>query len=97
MIAILWEFAVQEHKKEEFERHYSPDGAWAQFFRACPAYRGTRLLAGAGNRYITCDCWDSQAAYEEFLRANAAEYAALDRRFAELTLFERSLGIFEMK
>lgn len=97
MIELLWEFVVREEKKEEFEHHYSRAGTWAQFFRASPAYRGTTLLAGADNRYITCDRWDSQDDYEEFRVANAEEYAALDRRFEALTLSERSLGIFEMK
>ena len=97
MIEILWEFVVSEDKKEEFESHYAPAGAWAQFFRASPAYRGTTLLAGEGNRYITCDRWDSREDYEEFRLANAEEYAALDRRFEPLTLSERSLGVFELK
>ena len=97
VIEILWEFVVREDKKEEFVRHYSPSGTWAQFFRTSPAYRGTRLLAGAGNRYITCDSWDSLEDYEEFRLANAEEYAALDGRFETLTLSERNLGIFEMK
>jgi hypothetical protein len=97
VIAILWEFVVPEDKQEEFERHYSAGGAWAQFFAVCAAYRGTSLLAGLQGRYITCDQWDSRDAYEEFYRTNAEEYAALDRRFAALTLSERGLGIFEMK
>lgn len=97
MIEILWEFVVAEEKKEEFERQYSPGGAWTNLFRTSPAYRGTRLLAGAGHRYITCDSWDSQEEYEEFRLANAEEYAALDRRFEAFTLSERNLGIFELK
>ncbi|HUJ39478.1 MAG TPA: hypothetical protein VLW54_02935 [Candidatus Acidoferrales bacterium] len=97
MIEILWEFVVREDSREEFERHYSPQGTWAQFFRTSPAYRGTTLLAGADNRYITGDRWDSREAFEEFRRAHGEEYAALDRRFEALTVWERSLGIFELK
>ena len=97
MIEILWEFVVPEDKKEEFERHYGSAGTWAQFFRVNPSYRGTALLAGEGNRYITCDRWDSQQDYEQFRQTHAAEYSALDRRFEPLTLSERSIGIFELK
>jgi len=97
VIAILWEFLVRADKRDEFEQHYSAAGTWAQFFAASVAYHGTTLLAGEGNRYITCDRWDSLESYEEFRRARADEYAALDRRFEALTLSERSLGIFEMK
>ncbi len=97
MIEILWEFVVPEEKKEEFERHYCSAGTWARFFGASPAYRGSTLLAGEGNRYITCDCWDSRQDYEEFRRTHATEYAVLDRRFEALTRSQRSLGIFELK
>jgi len=97
VIEILWEFVVPEAGKAEFERNYSPDGAWAQLFRKSPAYRGTTLLAGESNRYITCDRWDSREDYEEFRLANAEEYAALDQRFEALTSSERNLGIFELK
>ena len=97
VIAILWEFVVREDKRDEFERHYSSAGTWAEFFGASPAYRSTMLLTGEGNRYITCDEWDTREAYEEFHRAHADAYAALDRQFEALTLSERSLGTFEMK
>ena len=97
MIEILWEFVVAEEHRKEFERHYSSQGTWAQFFHASSAYRGTTLLAGADNRYITCDRWDSREAYEEFRRTRAQDYEALDRRFEALTISERSLGIFELK
>jgi heme-degrading monooxygenase HmoA len=97
VIEVLWEFIVPEQYKAEFERHYSPGGTWAQLFRRSAAYRGTTLLAGTGNRYITCDRWDSREDYEEFRRANAEAYAALDRQCEPLTRLERKLGIFEMK
>ncbi len=97
VIEILWEFVVPEEKRKEFERHYSSAGTWARFFGASPAYRGTTLLAGEGNRYITCDRWASQQDYEEFRRTHAREYEMLDRRFEAVTLSERSLGIFELK
>ena len=97
MIEIFWEFEVREGQGPEFERQYCSTGAWAEFFRRSPAYRGTTLYAGAGNRYITWDRWDSQEAYEEFRLAHREEYDALDQRFAALTVSERSLGLFEMK
>ena len=97
MIEILWEFVVHEDKKEEFERHYSPQGTWAQLFGRSPAYHGTTLLAGENNRYITCDRWDSREDYEEFRLANRVEYDELDNQFQALSVSERNLGIFELK
>ena len=97
MAEILWEFAVHEEHREEFEKNYAANGAWAEFFRRSPAYRGTKLLAGEGDRYITWDSWDSIEAYEEFRLANRAEYDELDDRFKPFTVSERCLGIFQMK
>jgi len=97
MIEIIWEFAVREESREVFERQYSASGAWAELFRRSPAYQGTRLLAGEANRYITCDRWESQEAYEEFRLANRQEYTELDARFEALRLSEHCLGIFEVK
>jgi len=97
MIEILWEFQVREGQGPDFERHYSPKGTWAEFFRRSPAYRGTTLFAGEGLRYLTWDRWDSQEAYEEFRLTNRQEYDELDGRFAALTTSERCLGFFEMK
>ena len=50
MIEIFWEFEVREGQAPEFARQYCSTGAWAEFFRRSPAYRGTTLFAGAGNR-----------------------------------------------
>lgn len=97
MIQILWEFMVREECTAEFEKNYSASGAWAEFFRRSPAYKGTTLLAGEPGRYITCDQWESLEAYEEFRLANRQEYDELDSRFAAFTVSERRLGVFEMK
>jgi heme-degrading monooxygenase HmoA len=97
MIEIVWEFVVREEGKEEFERQYSASGAWAEFFRRSPAYQGSKLLAAEANRYLTCDRWESQEAYEEFRMANRQEYSDLDTKFEALTISERCLGIFEVK
>ena len=45
MIAILWRYRVKPEHREEFERTYGSEGAWAQLFRRHPGYRGTELLA----------------------------------------------------
>jgi len=97
MTEILWEFVIHEEHRAEFEKNYSAGGAWAQFFRRSPAYRGTKLLAGEGERYITQDSWDSLEAYEEFRLANRQEYDEIDDRFKAFTVSERCLGVFELK
>lgn len=98
MITIVWEFVVAADSVAEFERHYAPGGAWAQLFaRAGADYLGTALLHDAERpgRYLTFDRWASRAAWEEFRRAHAADYAALDRMCENLTVSERRIGLFE--
>ena len=97
VLTILWEFRVKAGREAEFERRYGPEGDWAQLFRRSPAYRGTELLRDTAEpgRYLTLDRWESSAAYEEFKRQVAQEYAALDRECEALTESERCLGRFE--
>jgi hypothetical protein len=45
--------------------------------------------------YLTIDRWVSRAAYETFVQADPAAYAALDRRGDALTVRERRLGSFD--
>ena len=94
---IAWEFRVRPEAVAEFERHYGPEGSWAQLFRSAPGYLGSQLLADASTRglYLTIDRWRSEKEYDSFRRANAGGYAALDAQFEKLTLEERELGRYE--
>ncbi len=96
MIEILWEFVVRKEKTSEFEHYYNHSGAWAQLFRKCPAYHSTTLLRESGNRYVTRDCWESLAAFDDFRRGHAQEYDELDRLCEGFTESERRLGVFEV-
>ena len=93
----LWEFHVDGDRREDFERHYGPNGAWVALFRQSAGYIETLLLRDAANplRYLTVDRWESEAAYRAFRARYAAEYAELDRRCAPLTTREISLGHYE--
>jgi heme-degrading monooxygenase HmoA len=97
MFVVLWQFQVKSGLEEKFEKVYGPEGAWADLFRASPAYRGTRLLRDASipGSYYTMDYWDSKTAYETFRNENVAAYAALDGRCEELTNREAHVGSFE--
>lgn len=66
--AYLWEFHVRAESRDEFERHYGPEGSWAALFRRAPGYLGTHLLRdrATDGRYLTIDRWQSEAAYRAF-------------------------------
>ena len=97
MFLVLWEFDVKPGSEGRFELVYGPSGDWAQMFRSDPAYQRTLLLhdAARDHTYLTCDFWNSRAAYENFLRNNRDAYLALDKKCEQLTLAERKVGAFE--
>lgn len=95
--AILWRFVPKAGHLEEFERHYGPEGTWAQFFRLSDRYIRTDLLMGnaARREYLTIDWWKSREDYEQFRALHSDEYPRLDSRFEELNEVEERIGEFE--
>jgi heme-degrading monooxygenase HmoA len=96
MFVVVWQFEIAEEKVAAFEAAYSPEGAWAQLFRASPDYRGTELLRDAyipGN-YLTIDRWASEEAFRAFRKDHDQEYEALDRACDELTSRETRIGAY---
>lgn len=97
MFLALWEFDVKPGSEKRFELVYGPDGDWAQLFRRDPAYQRTLLLrdASRAHTYLTCDFWESRAAFETFRQCNSEAYRALDEECEGLTAKERKIGAFE--
>lgn len=92
----LWEFIVETEHLDEFERHYGPQGSWAQLFRQSPGYIQTLLLRGSTDpsRFVTIDRWEDEEAYRRFRRTFSRQYADLDRRCDRLTMRETLIGEF---
>lgn len=90
----MWAFVIREDSRQQFERHYGPDGTWAQLFRQSEGYIETLLLHDRNDplRYITVDRWRSHREYGEFRLRFAAEYATLDGQCEQMTSHEESLG-----
>ena len=97
MYLVIWEYAVVEELRAEFEQAYSAGGEWSALFQGAQDYLGTELYRDANHahRYITIDRWLSQLAYQRFIEAHRAEYEALDRKCERLILSERRIGSFE--
>lgn len=94
--AYVWEFLVRPEKAMLFERLYGPEGDWVALFRRAEGYIDTLLLKDRDvpSRYVTVDRWESEGAYQRFRKAFADDYRALDERAQELTVRERSLGVY---
>jgi heme-degrading monooxygenase HmoA len=74
VIALVFSYDV--HDAVEFERVYSPEGEWAEFFRQGRGYIGTELLRDVETpgRYLVIDRWESADAYNTFVAERQAEY-----------------------
>jgi hypothetical protein len=71
----IWEFHVLTRFQDAFERHYGPNGAWAELFRLSPDYIETLLLKDQSHpgRYVTVDRWGSKIAYLTFRDTHSTE------------------------
>ena len=96
MFVVVWQFEIAEEKVAAFEAAYSPEGAWAQLFRASPDYRGTELLRDSyiHGTYLTIDRWASEEAFRAFRKEHDQEYETLDRACDSLTGRETRIGAY---
>jgi heme-degrading monooxygenase HmoA len=96
MFVILWEFEVKPGSEARLQRAYGPEGPWVRLFQRDSHYRGTQLQKDPSRPffYLTIDCWDSEADYENFLRANRAAYEEIDRDTQGIMIQERRILSF---
>jgi heme-degrading monooxygenase HmoA len=92
----IWEYEVLPSEEAEFLTHYAADGTWVGLFQRSEGHLATELYRDRAQpqRFITIDHWQSEAAFREFRSRFAAEFEALDRQCARLTLREALLGEF---
>jgi heme-degrading monooxygenase HmoA len=97
MFVRIWQFRVPSEKADEFREVYGSAGAWATLFRREAGFLGTELLNSTThpNIFVTIDRWISPEAWAAFLRAWGDEYAAMDRRCAELSVAQGEIGSFQ--
>lgn len=95
--SVIWEFAVEERLRGDFERAYGPGGPWARLFAEGQGFLETRLLRAkeSPGTYQTIDRWTSREAYAEFKRAFAARYDELDEEVGTLSRRETYIGLFD--
>ncbi|MBI1799164.1 MAG: antibiotic biosynthesis monooxygenase [Candidatus Eisenbacteria bacterium] len=97
MLVIVWEYRVKRDRVEEFETLYRPDGAWGDLFREAAGFVSVTLMKDLSDpaRFVVADRWTSLAAYENFKRERAAEYAALSERGHRWIERESEIGRFD--
>jgi hypothetical protein len=98
MIEIVWEFAVTEAARGQFELSFGPGGTWSRLFRDCPGFRGTTLLRDTERpgHYLAVEIWDGSTQREAALASRAAEYARLEASLACWTESRSEVGVFRV-
>jgi hypothetical protein len=96
MFVVLWEFDVKPGSETRFEKVHGPSGEWARLFQRDPAWRRTLLLRDPfrERKYVTCDFWANEKAYDAFKKGNSNAYRELDNACEDLTTAERKIGAF---
>jgi heme-degrading monooxygenase HmoA len=98
MYVRIWEFRVKPGNEAEFRTTYGPRGSWTELFGSAGGYLGTELLASTMDSaiFVTIDRWESEAAWQTFLRTWTDDYQTLDRACEALTESEREIGQFRV-
>jgi hypothetical protein len=91
---VIWEFVVKPGREAGFERVYGPSGDWVRLFQQDRNHLRTELIRvpGTSHRYLTLDCWKSEAAYDRFRQKHLAVYKAIDRKCSQMTERECKLA-----
>lgn len=95
--SVIWEFAVEESRRSDFERAYAAGGPWARLFAEAAGFLETRLLRAKESQgvYQTIDRWASREAYAAFKRDFAERYEELEEEVGELSRRESYIGLFD--
>lgn len=96
MFAYVWEYIIDDHKRENFLHYYGPEGVWVRFFQQGDGYLRTELLEDVQNprRFLTIDYWKSKADRDAFREKHAQKFEMIDKTCESFTHSERFLGDF---
>jgi|SRR5262249_31554126 hypothetical protein len=96
MIAIVWQFDVQQGREVEFEKFYGANGEWTTFNRHSRSYLGSSFLRDQNRpgRYLIVEYWSEMLVYEQHKGRRVDEIRTLEERRSTLVSAVEPLGIF---
>lgn len=82
MFQVIWELKVKFKEREKFEQFYDAKGDWVKFFTKSSDYQGTDVLESGEKDgiFLVIDEWQSEEAFNEFVKSRKADYDALDEK-----------------
>ena len=96
MVAIVWQFNVQENAGDEFERFYGADGEWTRLSRKSRSFLGSSFLKDLAipTRYLLVEYWSEMLVYEKHVVDFEREMEVLDDHRKVFVNSVESLGVF---
>ena len=96
MIAVVWQFDVQDGKGEAFERFYGADGPWTAVSRRSRSFLVSSFLKDLAqpDRYVVVEYWSEMVVYEKHHSTFEIELQILERQRDELVASGQPLGLF---
>ena len=96
MVAVVWQFTVQNGTSEEFERFYGADGDWTKLSRRSRSFLGSSFLRDLAvpSRYLLIEYWSEMLVYEKHVADFDDQIKALDERRHAFGANVESLGVF---
>jgi hypothetical protein len=96
VVAVVWQFTINETTAEEFERFYGADGEWTQLSRRSRSFLGSSFLKdlAAPARYLLVEYWSEMLVYERHLADFGNEIRALEGERARYVARLEPLGLF---
>jgi quinol monooxygenase YgiN len=96
VIAVVWQFEVQQGKQDAFEQFYGADGRWTALSRRSRSFLGTSFLRdqAQSTRYLLIEYWSEMVIYEKHFADYSEEVARLETQRNELCDSVAPVGIF---
>jgi hypothetical protein len=96
LVAVVWQFTIQDNMGHEFERFYGADGDWTRVSRRSRSFLGSSFLKdlAAPSRYLLIEYWSEMVVYERHVADYRRDMSLLERQRDAFTRSVESLGVF---
>ena len=96
MIAVVWQFDVQDGKEDAFERFYGADGPWTAVSRRSRSFLGSSFLKDLAqpDRYVVVEYWSEMLVYEKHLADFDDEVHRLEEQRKKFVVKMEAIGVF---
>jgi len=96
VIALVWQFEVQDGQNDAFESFYGADGAWTALSRRSRSFLGSSFLQDLARpeRYLLLEYWSEMVVYERHHADFEDEVTELEQRREAIVKKIQPLGLY---